>query len=505
MPDDLPSRHLQAAQAGDLDAYAAALTSIPVNRLNTIGKESAFQQAVECLVPIALGSSSTLERLTALSLMARADNTTQRKQPEIGDAIAKSVADQPPPLGFDVQEALKPDDRYYIGLAIGRSTAEWLPAYAARALVDEGGEPRAKNDVRGAFAALVFERAPTLSAAFRLIAAAAPGSLHEDPRTKGADLSRGKRMGKLLPAIEEAMRNTVRDSGDDLPEAFNAMIQALVFRHARPPDTTEGDGIAATVAEAAMQLLGTLVRTRFSAAVEVESYKTVSRLQHWLKTRSWPGSTEQARKRLGQSVVEAISTRAGMGKASGELLQVLVQLTGHRPTAVTQILPIADRPGVPSEVQEWLRAGGVQPPPRFQTPAAAESGLRDADTLLAAAIVRSVGVKLAVEGPAKQAVATVRSTLGLEAEALQLTQALNAARALANDIASVGQRRAFKLFGTSGEVVDVDPERHRQRDGGLIVTQQAVVEVPGIERGLPNGTTEVIVQAIVTPRGVKRK
>jgi hypothetical protein len=503
--DDIAQSLLDCASRGDLSKYAEALAAIPVNRLNTIGKEPAFQASVERLVPIARTGISPLQRLTALALIGRADSTTQQKQSAIGDAVKASVATEPPPLAKEAQDALNPDDRYYVALTIVRGDPAWSVQYAARALVNEGGEPRIRNDVRGAFAALIFDGSPTLEAGLRQIAAAVPGSLHENPETKGAEISRARRISKLLPAIEEALRRTVGESGEGLSDAFNEMMQALVFRYSRPSAGAESDEVAGAVADAAFQLLGTLVRTRFSTAVEAETYKSVGRLQYWLKTRSWPDVSRNARDRLAQSLLEAISVRSTMGKASVELLKVLIQLLGHRPSAVRLIAPLADRPGIPSDVQEWLRNGGVKAEPRFQTEASEESGLRDVDALVATAMLRALHVQRLIEGDAKAALGKVRDHTDLEASALQLTQAYNYARALANDVAAVTKRRSMSVFGVVGEIVEADPRRHKSRDGALIETQRARIEVPGVERSLPNGTTEIIVAAIVTPEEIKRK
>jgi hypothetical protein len=505
MTEFTPATLLDCASRGDLAGYAAAIAAIPVNRLNTVGKDETFQESVRRLVPIALKGSSPLKRLNALALIGRADSTTQQKQPAIGDAARAAVGIEPPALGAEAQDKLTPDDRYYVALAVARGDPSWATRYAARALVEESGEPRIKNDVRAVFAAQVFNDAMTLADAFRLIASAVPGSLHEDPKTKTAELSRAKRITKLLPSIDDAARRTLRDSGEGLSEAFNAMMQMLVFRYSRPMSGLESDEISAGVANAVLLLLGTLVRTRFSIAVETESYKSVGRLQSWLKTRAWPANISAARNRLGQSLIEAIAVRASMGNASRELFQVLIQLTGHRTSAAAQLVPLADRPGVPAEVQDWLRAGGVQPPPRFESAASDESGLRDVDTLVASTFLRARRLTALVEGEAKSALIKVRELPEIADVARQLTQTFNFARALANDCAAVARRRSMITFGTVGEKVIVEPKRHRQPDGALIETEQARVDVPGVERTLPNGTVEVIMPAIVTPLETKRK
>lgn len=505
MSEQSAARLLDCAQRGDLTGYAEALTGLPVSQLNTIGKLPTFRQSVAALVPVARDGTTARIRLAALALIGRADNTTQQKQLEIAEYATAAIALPPPPLDAQAQEDLKPEDRFYIGLVATRGDPAWSLPYAALALVNEGGEPKKQKDVRATFAGMIFDRAPTLAAAFALIAAAVPGSLHHDPATKDHELSRARRLTKLLPAIEDAMRSTLRDSGDGLASAFNAMLHGLMFRYGRPIAGAEADDVAGEAADAAFKLLSTLVRTRFSAAVEVEAYRTVGRAQAWLKTRSWPDATDASRQRLNQSLIEAVAVRASMGKASQELVAVLVQLAGHRGTIERQLAPLAGRPDVPADVQDWLRAGGKPVPPRFETEDSDEAGRRDIDTMLASATIRALQVKSSIETDMLGAIGLVRQHEDLAAVGRTLTQGLNYARALANDVVAIARRRSMSVFGSPGEVVSAEPKRHIGSDGRGIITEKIRIDRLGVERTLPNGTTEVIVQATGTGVGTKRK
>ena len=213
---------------------------------------------------------------------------------------------------------------------IARGDGAWVAPYAARVLVDEGGETRLKNDVRAAYAALTFDRTETLAEAFMAIEQAVPGSRIDDPGTKEADLSRARRLLRLLPAIEDATRRSLKESGDDLLSAFNALMQRLVFRYARPVAGVDSDEVTAEAARAALMLLSTLLRTRFVHSIEPDAYLSVGRLKYWLKVDSWPKSTGPARQRLSQTLLQAITLRARTGNPSRELLKVLIQLAGDR-------------------------------------------------------------------------------------------------------------------------------------------------------------------------------
>lgn len=505
MTEVIADRLLAAAEGGDLPAYAAALAAIPVQRLNTIGKLPAFQQSVARLVPTALAASASADRLAALALIGRADSTTQQKQPAIAEAARAAVAEPPPQFDAEGLKSLTPDDRYYLALVVARADADWVAPYAARALVEEGGEPRSKNDVRKAFAELVFARSPTLADAFLRIAEAVPQSSHEDPGTKEAELSRSRRLAKLFPALEDATRAALADNGDDLSAAFITMMQALVFRFGRPWAGTESDGAAAAVVEASLMLLSTLLRTRFLISVETDAYKTVGRIKYWHRTDSWPKSASAGRERLSQTLLQAIALRAKTGHASQELLSVLIQLAGDRRRIEPHIARLADQQGVPEEVQDWLRAGGKQTPPRFATAAGEEAGLRDVDTLLASAAVRAAHVQSLVQDQAKAALVHVRGQDDLGDAARTLTQTLNFARALSVDVGALARRRSLSLFGEPGEMVIAEARRHRQENGQLIQTERVRIERPGVERALPNGTTEIILQASATPVESKRK
>lgn len=504
MTDAILTALVAAARDGDLARYAAALGGVPVQRLNTIGREDAFQRSVALLVPVARTGAAAEDRLKALALIGRADSTTQQKQPAIADAARLAVRDAPPPIGSD-ERVLSSDERYYLSLVIARAEAPWVVPYAARALVDEGGEARLKNDVRAAYAALVFERSATLADAYRAIEGAVSGSLHEDPGTKEADLSRARRLTKLLPAIEDSTRSTLTDSGDDLVPAFNAMMQRLVFRHARPPVGGDGDDAAGASAEAVLLLLSTLLRTRFVLAVEADAYLSVGRLKYWHKTETWPKAAAAARRRLSQTLLQAITLRAKTGNPSRELLAVLIQIAGDRRRAEPQLAAIAEQRGIVPDVQDWLRAGGRQTAPRFETRAGDEAGLRDVDALLGAAAVRAAHVRSLLDGDGKAALARIRDQAELADSARALTQAANFSRALASDVLALLQRRSLALFGAVGDEVEAERERHRREDGRLIDTATVRIERAGVERVLPNGVAEVILPAVVTPVEGKRK
>lgn len=504
MTETIVEALLDRARAGDLEGYAEAITAVPVYQLSTIGNLDGFQQSVAALVPLAAGGDK-LRRLKALALIGRADNTTQQKQEALARSARDAVRAPPPQFGVEGQKALSPDERYYISLVVARSEADWVPAYAARALVDEEGPPRLKNDVRAAFASLVFDRMETLTEAFRLMAGAVPGSLLEDPRTKDAELSRTRRLARLLPAIEHATRLAMSDNGADLAAGFNEMLQALVFRYGRPTTGTEGDDLAAGVVDAALMLLSTLLRTRFLISVETEAYKTVGRLKHWHKTDSWPKAARGARLRLEQTLLQAIVLRARTGNASGELLAVLIQLAGDRRRVERQLAADAETPGIPADVQDWMRAGGRQSAPRFRTAAAGEAGLRDVDTLIAGATLRAHHLHGLAEGRAKEAVAMIRQKLDSADAVRALVQFLNHSRALANDVLALSRRRSFATFGEPGALVEAVPSRHQLEDAALITTEMVQIERPGIERLLPNGTAEVILPAIVKGAPGKRK
>ncbi|WP_380874281.1 hypothetical protein [Sphingomonas sp. DBB INV C78] len=496
---------MERARARDLDGYAKAIATIPVHRLSTIGNLEPFRQSVAALVPIAT-SGAPATRLRALALIGRADNTTRQKQEAVATAARAAVCEPPPQFGPEGQEALTSDDRFYISLVIARSDADWVPSYAARALVDEDGQPRQKNDVRKAFADLAFSRSDTLADAFALLARAIPGSLHEDPRTKEAELSRAKRIVKLLPAIEEATRGALSDNGDDLSAAFNDMMQSLIFRYARPITGAESDEAAAGVVARALMLLSTLLRTRFLISVETEAYKTVGRLKYWHKTDSWPRDAAAARRRLEQTLLQAITLRAQTGSASQELLAVLIQLAGDRRRVEPQLARLAEVPGLASEVQDWLRAGGRQMAPRFRTDAAEEAGLRDIDMVLAGSALRALHVQSLADGDVKEALVSMREQRAPPVEiARALVQFLNYSRALANDVLSLSRRRSLSAFGEVGSVVEAVPGRHQREDGQMIVTEMVQIKRAGIERLLPNGTTEVIVPAKVSGVESKRK
>lgn len=504
MSGDIVQTLLGCAGSGDLKGFGNALSSIPVHQLNTIGKEFGFQQAVALLVPL-VREGSDARRLTALALIGRADSTTQQKQPTVAEAARAALNKEPPEIGAAGLKALTPDDRYYLALTLGHSDAAWVPAYAAKMLVDEDGQPRIKNDVRKILADIVFGRAETLSAAFTTVAKAVPGSQHEDPGTKGAELSRAKRLVKLLPAIEDAARLATADNGDDLAESFNEMMQALIFRFGRPPVGAEGDEAAAEAVDAALMLLSSLLRTRFLISVETEAYKTVARIKYWHRTDGWPKAAFASRNRLSQTLLQAIGLRAKTGNPSQELLAVLIQLAGDRRRIEPQLERLADQPGVPEEVQDWLRAGGRKLEPKFVSSAGEEAGLRDVDSALAHATIRASQVQALVEADAKPALGRIRERDELAVAARTLTQCLNFSRALANDVVALSRRRSLSLFGEPGEPVSTDPRKHKSSDGNLITTEMVKIDRPGVERVLPNGTAEVIVPAQVSEVKSRRK
>lgn len=484
---------LHSAGSGDLARFGEELAAVKVGRLSHLAKETEFHRALLALAQIAASDPDPLRRLTALSLVGKADTATQSREAETGAACRAALRVEPPRLRIGDDQPLDADGRIYIAEALRHSDEPWLTRWAALALLDETNSDNARTPL----AALVLDRSPSLAEAFDLLASLVPGSLFERPATKEPELTRTRRLARLCDVLEGAIRNTNVESGPDLPAALNRLLQSLAFRYSRPTAGRESQEVTEAAAAAIMTFVSTLIRIRFSISADPESYSAIRRLKSWFGQGSWPAALKIARAKLSQSVREAIALRARMQLPSRDLFAVLTQLTGDRRTAERQILPIADLPGIAPNIQDWLRSGGKRTGSREAGKNLEEAGLRDADDLIALASVRAGRLKAIAEGEAKAALAAIRQHPQLADAARALTQLVALGRAIPQDLELLLQRRSLSVFWNAGEIVENDPVRQEPAEGGLIDTQMVEVITPGVQRKLPNGTMIVVRKAAV--------
>ena len=490
---EIASALASAVDALDLDRFSRLLATVPDNRIASLGKEGQFHEALRSLARLATQGSEPIDRLNALALLGKAESTVQRREKAVENAVRAALRKEPPRLVLNGASALDFNARRYIAEMLDRAEGDWVAAYAAQALLDEDRSDHA----RLSFAQVVCDRADTLEAAFELITAIAPKSLHAAPGKKDSALARARRIARLLPAISEAVRQATTETGDELDARIQPLFQALVFRFDRPTIGLEGEQAGGAAVAASLTFLATLVRTRFSISGSAETYSPVSSLRRWWKGSTWPEEAAEAVGRLERSVIEAITLQARIGRPPRELLSVWLTLSGDRRSVESRLKKIAEVPGLDEDVRAWLLAGGSSPAPRFTSDHAIESGLRDADQLIAAAAIRAERSRRRLEQVNAETLPAVRSRPDLVGEAVKLTQFVNDVRALLDDLASVFRRRSLDLFGVAGELVPSDPTRHETRDGRLIDTATVKVQTPGVVRRLATGNEAVVTKAIV--------
>lgn len=483
----------QLAREGDLSGFASALSGIPVGRLAAVAKEDDFHASLAMIGLIATDAAVPRDRLNALALLGKADRSTQRRDPRTGARATFSLRNVPPPLVERGEVVVDKDAREYIAGMLDHAEGEWVAEWATRALLDEAGS----DYVRRALATQAFARAPSLTAAFRLVAECVPGSLHERPGRKDDDLARHRRIARLFNVLEETVRSARIDSGADLVQALNAMLLATVFRFAPPVAGNDAELETASAARAVLGFLSTLVRSRFSISADPESYAAVPRLRRWFGTAAWPAPMSEALARTSQSLREAIALRARMQLTSRELLSVLISIHQDRDSAVLQLAVLAEQPGVPPEVQDWLRSGGLSSPSRKSDPELVEAGMRDSDELIARAAILASKVRRLADGEAKAAVVGMRE-LQLAPELIRpVNQLMSFARALPDEVSALLGRRSMELFGESGETVQYDPSAHVGTGGTQVSSDRVRIVSPGARRVLPNGTRFVLQKATV--------
>lgn len=482
------------ARLGDLAGYGAALAGIPVSHLAAVAKEDGFHVSLGLLnAAVTNQAASSRSRLEALALLGKADRSTQRRDRRTGDQARAALAVAPPPFVERGEAVVDKDAREYIAGMLDHAEGEWVAGWATKALLDEVGS----DEVRRALAAQLLARAPTLADAFLLLAKSVPGSLHERPGRKDSDLARHRRIARLFNVLEEAVRAARIESGSNLADALNAMLQATAFRFAPPKAGPEAEQETAGAAIAVLAFVSTLVRTRFSISTDPDAYAAVPRLRRWFGGQAWPHSMADALARTSQSVREAIALRARMSLPSRELLSVLVQIHEDRQVAVRLIAPVAEQPGVPPDVQDWLRSGGMPTSTRTSAPDLVEAGMRDSDELIARAGIAAAKVRVLVDGEAKAAVVRMRE-LQLAPEVVRpINLLVSFARTMPDDLFSLLSRRSIELFGEQGCVVEYDPTAHAGAGGRPVGSERVRIMASGARRVLPNGTTFVLQRATV--------
>jgi hypothetical protein len=472
-----------------LSEQLQALTRlIKIRKIHAVSKTPEFERWL-----IHLGETATLrkepeERLLAVAALTRISATVSALRPQIARTLSAALAETLPPL-----DMLKnPDDRTYVAKACSIAQAPWCAGYLANAAVVEDSAERTRLECFRSLLKLL----PNLQAVLEYLR---DHILDFEPAKESPGDSVGRRLRRILAALRRAISSKVVDSGP-APGDVLAEVLRLPFRRHDPPSAYE---IIGALADEAGTLVHELIRTRFSLAVDAETYKPLRVVRGWLDYR-WSEFVQSSNplESVRRDLREAITILAKQGKTDNELADALEVVCGSRREARSVMAQIGEETvGIDETVRSWLLNSST---PRLVSEIASESPsyaiesqrLYEASLLAelfldAADLIKALGVigQKVTDGPGRA---------HLE-ELTDLDSLIAKAGATADVAISFAKRRSLELRGEVGEEVEYSPLEHDLIGGFRTGLRRVRIARPAVAYRSPDSAPIIVKKAVVEP------
>jgi hypothetical protein len=461
--------------AADPSVRVRALTDLMTAKVIPKRADDArFGLGLDCWVDLANAADAPpRDRLLAIAELVRATQQLKKRQPALIKKIAPALRDPLPPLTLlEDSEA-----RLNVARACSLAEAPWLQVYRAACIANETA-PKPRTEMMGA----IVTRASSIADALELLTAAFEGQ-HPDTE-KPAD-SLAKRLTKTLEAFRTTLLTSLVDAGAHVGKRLDEFVRTALSSTGRPQDE---DAQIELTREIALTLHD-LVRSRFSLAIESQTFNVLLYCRAFFPGVSWPRAVVPEMNLLVQDVSEALVLLSRMGVPNQDLLSRLELVCGLKERARAVANQLAERhTEIDETIRGWLRTGRLVTP-MASSEALEESLLVSMDEALGMALIEARAFK--AESDSEQ---RLTSSLKIfDPMLVSLFQGI-ISKSLSMHIAieDLAKRRGLDLIGDVGAEVEFAPKYFDAL--GAIQGSYAVVRRPAVVKSVSHGSMRTVVK-----------
>jgi hypothetical protein len=417
-------------------------------------------------------SGQGVDRLVAIGLMAGIADAIPRIAARLKPLLAETLREPLPPLSLMAERRHLPERaepaalRENVADALAAADGDWVLAYAVKAFFEEDRSQRCRRALWRQAA----KRSSDIDRWFTLL-------LQESAQQKlagkaGLDAAMA-RLRDIAAVLAEAMaaqhhRLTVTPHAGALLADLARSLAPVRPQHGVPRHRE--DAVAALT-----RLLDTLIAVRLSLMTEAELYQPVQLLWQWWSPLPYPAEVTEALAPIIDKLAAGIVFRARSGERSPGLRQRLEQALNSEKAARARLVEIAEsEPGLPPDVQDWLR--GID---RTESPALSP----------AAEALAAVGTERFLRAFAP---------LFLAASENETPGAPDRGARLASLAKALGAEYGLELVGRPGDQVTYAPLAHEMAEGQPPVEGRVRLARPMVVRRRGDHGMDVIVKALVT-------
>lgn len=417
------------------------------------------------------------DRLEAISVLGKAAEIS-KPLADLAQPLLKSALRIPIP-GTGIWGAA--DDRYYLAKAVSVSDEIWVADYAA---VELARADVAEKKSREVWAEIAIHRSKDLASALKTIERA----FAEDRRDSDYSVDTAcRKLNRVLGALGNPL------SLADLPlgAGFGQSFSDLILRGGgiRGP---EARALRDETALAVLELMVQLLRLRFSAAVEADTYRAVGTVLGWWKPARPSDRVNHTADRILAIAMDALHVLARQGVSERVVRQSLVNAFGQEKTSeFGRAIAQAD-PSLEPNISNWLATG------KDIVSAQSNDAVRDINEQALDEVLANLLIAVARQD-------SIPNTLDMMAGEMEILEPGHATtlKTAAGRIRLVTQwagvaatKRRLRLYGELGELVAYDPAVH-VTDNAFQISARGRIQVPGVIKEPEGMPAKIIVKAQV--------
>ncbi len=461
------------------DKYKILRKLIALRQHHAAAKEKQFLSGIDNLLAITADTSAPeLDRLLAVATLGRLASTIKKLRPAINESLSSALREiLPDPLLLD-----EPDDRSYIASACERIQPEWGVAYCSNAAVFEETGEQARVAFLKALLVMNADLASTLDELATTVLDFVPTT--EDPGTSTA-----RRLKRIMISLQAALAETMIEPGEE-PGKQLALVCRAAFKGVAD---AKNETTLLETAEAVAAVIHEMVRLRFSLAIEAVTYSSLKVIKAMLPVRVWEkfAAESQFLQMVVQDITEAMLILAKQGISDEALAGELAIACGHKRYANQKMKQLANTPGLPSNIKNWLAGGKNEIPAESAT---GETRQLSQDSQLADLLVDSLRFQ-ALEN-------VTRGQILPEIEMLDprlsegISRLVQSGVAICDAIQGMARRRKLQVRGRPGDEEEYAPMEHEVVGDNTGIRKVRIIR-PVVEQVRENGVSFVISKGVV--------
>lgn len=405
------------------------------------------------------------EKLLAIAELIRATQQLKKRQP-ILLARVKQVFEQPLPPLVLIEDA---ETRLNIARACSMNDAVLLQSYRAACIAREVA-PKPRIEMMAGIAA----KATSIAEVLDLLTVA-----FDDlkPETEKPAESMAKRLARTLEAFRNVVLSSSLQVGPDVGKKLDQFIRVTFTATGRPKE----EDVQLDLTKEIVLTLHDLVKSRFSLAMEPQTFLPLIYCRSFFSGISWPKELNNELNFLIQDLTEALLIIARMGLPNQELFNQLELACGVKDRARFIASQLAEKnTEIDESIRNWLRTGrmvnAIAPSEVLQ-----DSLLTDMEEALGMALIKARLFKINSDCEQR-----LTSSLEIFDPALVslFKDFVSHSFEMFSAIEDLASRRALDLMGNIGDEVEFTP-KYFEMLGGLssskgVVLRPAIVKVTSV-------------------------